>query len=277
MNTKPELPSRTMRRLATPENTAVITLLAYPSDKVPATYGFLYQSALRLRIPLMIFGRGESYDDGLSRPNRAVCSFFQKVERLGEHIRNLPAQAEYVLYVDARDCLFLRSLKAICDDFNSFHWPIVFSADKDCFPHYDPGWTARFKNQLSGYNWLTAGIFMAERRMLELAFEKLKEMSDRVHNDDVPSSASMHYKDDQHLWQALYVEETLPIKLDHQSKIFCNASLREVTDYDYTKSTDETPLVLRNGSTPSVIHFSGGGSTAIPYFAWCLNLVPLPK
>ncbi len=268
-----------MKARATPENTAVVLLLNYKEDEVPVTYGFLYQSALRVKIPLMVFGRGEDYDDGLERPNgqRTPTSYYQKVERLSTHVESLPPQARYVLYVDARDCLFVRPLKAICDDFNDFGWPIVFSADRDCYPHYDPGWKDRFKKQPNGYNFLNAGVFMAERTALEQAFDNIRDMSKLVENDLIPSSAPFYFRDDQHLWQAMYVEERVPIKLDYRSSLFCNASLMEHDNFVFTKSTEETPVVLRNGSTPSVIHFSGGGSLAIPYFAWVLNLVPLPK
>jgi len=246
--------------------------------EVPYTYGFFYQSAERLRVPLRVVGRGEDFEIEPRPPGtQTPCTYWQKICRLSEHIRALPREAEFVLYVDSRDCLFLRPLSAICEDFNRFNWPIVISTEKHCAPHIDPGWCERFKKYPSGSNWINTGLFMGERGALEDAFDRLKEMSELVRNDKVSSSVPFLHKDDQHLWQACYLEDSMPIRLDHESRLFCTATWVPFGDYDFTKSTSDTPVVLKNGSAPSVIHFCGSGSVAIPFFAWVLNLAPLPK
>lgn len=265
---------------ATPENTAVVCLLNYRNEEVPATYGFFYESAMRAGIKVEVFGRGEVYGPSGPRPGSPHWPFHNsyeaKILRLSKHIESLPANARYVLYVDARDTMFLRPLKDICDTYNHIGWPIVFGATAKNNPHHDPAWLERFKKHKSGFNYLNAGMFMAERIALEDAFTRLADMHDRIERDEIDSSAKFLAVNDQHVWQAAYVEGELPIRLDHKQELFLNAHQTQYEDYDYSLSSQKSPIVMRNGSKPSVIHFPGYSSVAIPFFAWTFNLAPLP-
>ncbi|HSS97057.1 MAG TPA: hypothetical protein VLK33_08505, partial [Terriglobales bacterium] len=271
---------KAMTNYATPENTAVICLLNYRNEEVPATYGFFYQSAMRVGIKVEVYGRGEVYGPSGPRPGSPHWpyhnSYEAKILRLGKHIESLPPNARYVLYVDARDTLFLRPLSDICDAFNRIGWPIVFGATAKNHPHQDPAWMERFKKYKSGFNYLNAGMFMAERTALENAFVKLVETHGEVEDDKIDSSATFLAVNDQHIWQAAYVEGTIPIYLDHKQDMFLNAHQVQHEDYDFTLSTEKTPIVMRSGAKPCVIHFPGHSSAAIPFAAWTLNLAALP-
>jgi hypothetical protein len=265
---------------ATPYNTAVVCLLNYKEGEIPATCAFFQKSAARLGISPMVFGRGDTFGSNTLTPDHPEFlyhnSFNAKVTRLAKHIATIPPEFKYILYVDARDSLFVRSLWAICDEFNRTGWPLLFGAGPINHPHVDPGWLGRFRQNKTGIKFLNAGVWMAERGALEEAFDKLEVVSSMVKENEIPSSASFLHDNDQHVWQAAYAEEMLPIRLDFERQIFMNMDHSDISDFDFSKSTEDAPVVLKNGSRPSIIHFPGISSVALPFFAWFLRIAPLP-
>lgn len=225
-----------MKTPATPANTAVISFLACRKPKdVPHSYGFFHQSAMALKIPVTVLYRAEEYD-----------SINHKVTRLLEHIKILPPTASHVLYVDATDCLFLRPLKIICDEFNNFGWPIVLGEQAHFYP--------------------STSMCMGKREWLESALERLTTADKLCLKINADCA-----------WARFLKQHAIPARLDYNSRLFCNMASMPFDALDFSKSESDKPLVLKNGSAPSIVHFSGTASVAIPYFAWTLNLVQLPK
>lgn len=256
---------------STPENTAVTTILAYQGEEnIPLTFGFMQASAKRLGIPLMHMLTGQPF---IFRVREFDMSFDNKVLKLWDEIQKLPEQYEYILFSDSRDTLFLRPLSVICEAYNKIGWPILISATRNCAHHIDPGWLARFGVKQSGFNYLNSGMWMAERQMLGRAVEKMRSLAVLVKADRIASSLPSLHNNDQHMWQTCYVESSVPIRLDFDHVIFNNSHQCRIDEYDWSKSCEETPVVMSNGSCPSIIHFAGSASAALPFVAWTLNLV----
>lgn len=260
--------------IATPDNTAVITVLAYGDEtNMPITAKFMQASCARLGIPLNIFLRGEV----VPKTEHFDC-FNLKVTRLMPHIETLPYHFKYILFADARDTLFIRPLSAICDDYNRIGWPILIQSERHCGPHRDPAWAARFKRHNSGFDFVNSGLWMAERDTLTAAFEKLKELYELVGQGRIESSHPPHLNNhDQHMWQVAHAEEAFPLRLDFKQEVFCTMQQTDFEAFDYGKSEEATPIVLKNGSTPSILHFPSDSANYLPYIAWLLNVVEAGK
>lgn len=257
---------------ATPDNTAVVTILAYETeDQIPTTAKFMFASAARFGIDVHPFLFGEKYP----YTERPIDQSYQnKIVRLRPHIEALPYNIEYVLYVDSRDVLFVRSLKTICDYFNIINWPILMSSTKRCRHHFDPGWQARFPKHPSGYDYNNAGVWMAERDSLMRAFDSIAKLSVLVADDKIASSYPPLHNNDQHLWQTAYVEHIFPLRLDFDQMIFNSFHQTDFEQYDFSQSTDNAPIVLKSGANPSILHFAGDAAATMPYLAWLLKIVP---
>jgi hypothetical protein len=255
---------------ATPANTAVVTLYNY-SDWIPETAEFFYRSALRLGYEVVTFKHGHHIDN-----------YTEKVVGLRDDVASLDAKYEYVLYVDCRDAVFLKPLADVCATFNALGWPILFSAKNHCAPHIDPGWASRFGRSGSGYDFLNAGVFMAERSALTAALHRLDGIKQLILDDRVDSAVGFLTYSDQFVWQAAYVERALPIGLDHYGRLVHNFSSKSFylggkpEEYgdglDLPRCRAPHPVTLRNGSTPAIVHFPGAISHMIPYFYTLLEL-----
>lgn len=250
---------------ATPENTAVVTVLCYPHDQVPVTYGFMYQSAERLGIQLHVFGRNEPFESFLSA----------KIIRLWKWITSLPNHFQYVLFVDSRDTLFARPLADICEEFNAIGSPLIMSGEYRAYPGCHTDWEARFTKYPSGVNFHNTGGFIGHRDTLVCALRLLENMSHLL-KDGCTMGYANYFEDDQHLWQLAAIMNVVPIRVDHEQRIFDTASVTPIGHYDFYKATPAAPVVLKNGSRPCILHFTGPAVCAIPYAAWTLQLVPLP-
>jgi len=261
--------------IATPENTSVVSILAYERKQdVPSTAGFMQQSAKTQGINLISFMRGERYEYNTIEIDN---SFEMKLTRLKPKIDSLPESVKFILYVDARDCIFVRSLQSICDEFNAIGWPMLISGSSMCAHHIDPAWAARFGKHASGFDYINAGAWMANRESFNVAYARMVALSKLVKEDRIASSHPPLYSNDQHMWQVAYVEHAFPLRVDFEQRVFNHFSNTPFNEYDFTKSRDDAPVVLKSGSRPCVIHFPGRMTQAMPFVAWLVGAVKAPE
>jgi hypothetical protein len=259
-----------MKLNATPENTAVVTILAYPIGKAPASTQFLVRTAEKFDIKIIAFGKGEEYSDA------SKSSLDAKTIRLNKWIGRLETKFEYVLYVDARDVIFTRPLKDICDEFNSIGSPILMSAEPWAYPHCHPDWEKRHPQFPSGFNYPNAGCFMGHRQSIMNALAVGEHLSYLIRDSKIFEVPQHFWNDDQIMWQIAYVLGLIPMRVDHENRIFNTVTNTRFDLYDFSQTTKETPLVMTNGSKPCVMHFPGGGCCALPFAAWSLGLIKKP-
>jgi hypothetical protein len=232
------------RDVATPENTAVVAIAAYERSVGRNVCQFLTASARRNGVYLHFRGLGEPYDH-----------FESKIVKLHGWIDELPERFSYVLYVDARDVIFLRDLDVCCRALNQCGRPILIGAERWCWPVGDAGWRDGFPTHATNRRWPNAGVFMGRRRELNQALSLLRGLSEK---ENFPAYAKR--RDDQFLWQWAWLHGLASIAVDYECSLVANINTHDTqlgernSDFAFTSG-----LVVRDsGARPALAHFSGG-------------------
>ena len=234
----------------------VVTVAAYPPERVPAEIGILARSAHKHGIHLDVCFVGEGYASHTE----------MKIRRLRRAIAALPG--DLVLYTDARDCFFLADAAGIERQFASLGAPVVASSEAQAWPISERSWADRFPKRPGGCNWINAGQWMGERTAILSALETLEELDDRARRPpeagELKDLALCRSRpgDDQLLWQVADVNRLFPLALDHAGRLFRNVytlDMQLVDNRDF--SFDGGALSYRvSGQRPCVLHFSGWGA-----------------
>jgi hypothetical protein len=215
----------------------------------------LVDSARRNGFTVTVLGRGERW-----RGNG------MKLRLLREHLRSR-SDDSIVLFADAFDSVLLPCRESILERFQSFRAPLVFSAEKGCWP--DPHLAARYprpepravRAQGSTPRWwrpapplstpfryLNSGGYMGYVGCIRSVLEgALPEDSDS----------------DQRFFTRYFLEHRDIVALDHESAIF--QTLYQVDPADLTV-WDGDPVRVRGkltGTQPCVLHGNGDGRHAL--------------
>ncbi len=236
-------------------NTAVVTIGAYPPERVPDELCALAYSAHKQGAWLNVFGVGERYKN----------HFSAKINRMRQWLAALPAQYNHVLYLDGRDTVLIQPLEHICREFNAIGSPIVVSAEGSCYPVRGPEWRERFPAHPTGRRWINAGIWMGRREALLAGLRQLDELYAGLlpsrplpgHEDLLPYRR--HITNDQFLWQAGYLKRIFRMHVDHEARLFGNVTCSDQRipinrDFQFE---DGKVIVRATGARPGVLHFSG--------------------
>jgi len=110
-----------------------------------------------------------------------------------------------VIYLDAHDSLIVRPSGAILKAFEAMNHPLVFSAEKNCWPD---AWKAfLYPEADTPWRFLNSGGFVGEAAVLR---EALRDLGSRI-----PSSL-----DDQRWWTNRLLADPESIRLDTRCEIF---------------------------------------------------------
>ncbi|MBI5273952.1 MAG: hypothetical protein HY860_02725 [Chlamydiales bacterium] len=149
---------------------------------------------------------------------------------------------DVLLFVDAFDVVILQDKQTILDLFFSFHHPIVFGAEKYCFP--DQSLATRYPTVSSKHCFLNAGGYIGYVRAI-------KELLNLLDLDS--------FQDDQLLFSTYFVSHpNEAFVLDYDCKIFLCLQLVPIDDLklDYKqKRIYYTPQNV----FPAIIHGNGNG------------------
>jgi len=230
----------------------VLTIAAYPEERVPSEIGIMARSARRAEVPLKVCFVGERYASHAE----------MKIRRLLPIVREL--ETPRVAYVDARDCVFVAGIERIEEEFAAMRTRIVVSAEAQCWPVRDDAWIARFPSHSSGCNWLNAGQWLGERSAIMDALTLLAGLPRRALRERSSDALAMCRRlpeDDQLLWQAAWLGGELELELDYDGRIFRNVntldtSLVDNRDFDLSDGAVFRP----SGRRASVLHFSGAAA-----------------
>jgi len=234
----------------------VVTIAAYPPERVPAEIGILARSAHKHGIPLDVSFVGEGYASHTE----------MKIHRLRRSIAALPG--DRILYTDGRDSFFLSDAARIERQFASLDAPVVVSSEAEAWPVGDPSWADRFPRYPGGCNWINAGQWMGERTAILNALETLEELDDRARRPPVAGELGDLARcrgwlgDDQLLWQVADLNRLFPLALDHEGRVFRNVNTldMQLVDNRCFAVDDGTPSYRVSGQQPCVLHFSGCGA-----------------
>lgn len=205
-------------------NAAVITLASEPK------FGFFIKSCERhainpsfLPIPVKYLGHG------------------MKLKAIWRYVMGCPNDITHIVFADAYDVVFAASISEIIHRFETFDAPIVFSAEKNCFP--DRYRRSLFPAHASPYRFLNSGFWVGKRK-------ELQEMFSRIEVYSVPDGIN-----DQRVFTDLFLFGNCKITLDYTSKL-CHNLAHSEDDLTFYPSTRR----IQNSITktfPTVFHGNG--------------------
>lgn len=144
---------------------------------------------------------------------------------------------DIVLFTDAYDVYYSGDKSTIIERFKQMDKPIVFGAEKCCYP--DSSKASLYPFTTSEFQFLNSGLFIGRVS----AFREC--MINYVFDDDV---------NDQLWWTDTFLKNQHLIQLDYTNQLFLNCVWLDKSDLLIT----EDKVVLRyNNSTPQLIHGNG--------------------
>lgn len=172
---------------------------------------------------------------------------------------------DHVLVVDAWDILLITSIEEILYNYKGFGRPVVFNAERNCFPRGDlaPQFDALAPNingVLSPYRYLNSGFFVGEtdavRQMLNEM--NLSEIPDDTRNAD----GSWLCHNDQETYGLWFLRDTAREKpiaaLDYFGILCQTLHGSEPAEFAYRPDTKRVVSLL-TGNQPCAVHGNGGG------------------
>ncbi len=251
------------RMIATPSSSLSTTITATSSFASPSLHAVTYashggrddrfcravESSIRNKFELVILG--------WKKPWRGLS---QKLEAAHEYASKLPSR-DIIMFTDAFDVLFTGNKATVVENFLSFNTEIVFSAECGCWPHVmenSRDCFDRYPPSPTPYRYLNSGTWIGyANTATEMLAVVMKEAGSNFANAN-----------DQKLIADLYMSGRFNIKLDFYNKIFqsMHMTLDPPLPYcnpvsDMTIDASHTWKNTRTHSTPSIIHFNGGGKS----------------
>jgi len=245
----------------------ILTLATqYESPRGRGHLGFLQESCKRLGLNVSVLGFGERWTGG------------GMAMRLVKEAIADETEDTIVLVVDAFDVLVLAGWDEILEKLTQFSTPIVFSAEKGCWPDkelstvYPPPpllpqlsdsespKTSEQDGPLSPYRYLNAGGYIGYAGALR---EAIQELSPR--DDD---------RSDQRHYTRYFLDHPDKVSLDYRATIF--QTLFDVAPDDVAfDATEPTRVINRlTGTRPCILHGNGRGlpKEKLYHFAKLLGL-----
>lgn len=201
------------------------------------------ESCRHHNIPYKILGLGQEWTGGeakngvLLKPGGS-----QKINLLKEELKDYPDSANnhIILFTDSYDVIFNGGSEEIVSRFRKMESPIVFSAEKTCWP--DDSLKNKYPKSPTEYKYLNSGGFIGYgNHILELVnkIEVSNEYDDQLYYTE-------RYFED--------LKNNKDIKLDYNQFLFqtMNESLEDI------KIIDEEVINLVTNEKPLIIHANGG-------------------
>ena len=130
-------------------------------------------------VPYKILGLGKEWNGG-DAENGVLKSFGggQKVNLLREELESWEKLSDHIiLFTDSYDVIVLNNPQEILNRFRQFNRPILFSAEKTCWP--DPNLDSSYKESNTEYKYLNSGGFIGYAdKILELISDPIQDHED---------------------------------------------------------------------------------------------------
>lgn len=229
---------------AKPENTAVITIGAYPVEKLGCLSPFLRTATWKGITPIITM-LGEPYSN----------YYELKISRLLPILKGLPRKYTHILYVDGSDVIVQGSLEGICRKFNRSGELILMGAETGVAPF--KVYRLHFPKSPTPYRYPNAGVWMGERRIVI----EMMEMAERIrllHPNDLPvppRKGMTLFNHDQGMWHYMYMNGLIELGLDREAQLVLNTCA--VTKHDVIWHTNAI-FDARTKTMPELLHFSTG-------------------
>jgi hypothetical protein len=204
--------------------------------------------------------------------NPLYKGLMSKPKLLLEYLLKEGSKFEHVIVCDAWDIIWLTTPEEVIYNFKGIGRPIVFNAERNCFPRAD------FKDKFtlitpqdSPYRFLNSGFFVGETAAV---IQMLQEMHlENIPDDSKNPDGSWNTPNDQEFYQQWFLETAkgLIAGLDYRG-ILCQ-SLHDAGPREFAYIPDRKRVVsLLTGNEPCVVHGNGNGKEWLKKFITWLNL-----
>jgi len=145
-----------------------------------------------------------------------------------------------VLFADAFDVLFLDPLPGIVERFRAIGKPILFSAEKGCYPSWDLA--VDYPKPVTPWSYLNSGAYIGYAGPLKAMLREMLALPS-VREDAM----------DQELATLVYLYGSSAMAIDHRCEVFMNLHLSQ-WDLEWTGKRYRNRVT---GTLPSILHFNG--------------------
>jgi len=190
---------------------------------------------------ITVLGMQEQRDIGWDSEEGKKGNFGVKLREVYDFI-NRPTMNpdDIVLFSDAYDVYYCGDKKTILERYAALKSPIVFGAERFCWPDADRAYPP--ENLTHYFPYLNSGLFIGR-------VDALRECMKHYKYDDK--------EDDQRFWTNQYMDHPELIKLDHNNRIFLNCT-----------GTDKKEILISGGdhvtfrdATPQLVHANSSDKT----------------
>jgi hypothetical protein len=184
-------------------------------------------------VNLKILGQGVEWESGHVTKLTVLKEFLESSTK------------EYICLTDSRDVLYAANEETIYETFldNFDSDSIIFNGETNCFP--DPNFAELHPHQEKKYKYLNSGCVIGSQQVLKSVVNDALELL----------KTGSYIKDDQYLFQKIFLSKKYNISLDYDCKIFqCiwdedwgrnnNFDLVYTKDYIYNRLTKTIPLIF---------------------------------
>lgn len=169
---------------------------------------------------------------------------------------------DHVIVLDAWDIVLLTSVEEILYNYKGFGKPIVFNAERNCFPRSDlaPDFDALAPTQNRTYRYLNSGFFVGET---DSVMQMLVEMNlDSIPEDTKDEAGNWKCYNDQEFYTLWALKDANRIPslayLDYAG-ILCQ-TLHDAGPNEFAFKPDTKRVVsLLTGNQPCAVHGNGSG------------------
>lgn len=194
------------------------------------------ESSARAGLEPVILGNGKRW-----------TGFGMRLSLLRSTLRAMRGRRRVVLFSDAHDSIVLDPAEVILKRFEKMNHPLVFSAEKNCWPD---AWKAfMYPPASTPWRFLNAGGFIGEAGAIR---ERLEQLGSRV-----PAGL-----DDQRWWTNQLLEEPERIRLDTRCEIF-QTLWASMGDLEIRRRIHNRVT----GTRPSIVH-GNGWTDMSPFLEW---------
>jgi hypothetical protein len=181
--------------------------------------------------------------------------FGVKLREVHDFVNNESLNADnIVLFSDAYDVYYCGDQDTIVKRFLEFRKPIIFGAERYCWPDGDAAAKYPASDHKSYFPFLNSGLFIGRVGALR------KCMRDYLYDDA---------EDDQRFWTTCYLDHPETIALDHDNQLFLNCAGVEKKELH----VDGDQVTFR-GATPQLVHSNGGDKSYLdPLLAAAANSI----
>lgn len=194
-------------------------------------YDLYWRSCARWNLQPIILGSGRPY------PGHAA-----RLKMLRQFLNEAGDRFTHLVFSDAYDVVWSAGWNELLERFATFGRPIVFSAERNCFP--DSSLRRRYPRTSSPYKYLNGGFWMAE---IPAARELLNEMDDAMLTPNTM---------DQQIFAQMFVDGDPRLALDYSS-LLCQSLCQAGDDLRYDAALGRIVNRL-TGSAPAAFHGNGG-------------------